>query len=170
MRSAPVSAAIVLGLALVGCAPSDIPGDRMSQAVAAPLSDFNVVQAELPPALAAAMQGPYVRPTDASCDGLKDEVKELDAALGADFDTPATSINPSLIERGVAAVTDATVGTVRRTTEAIVPYRKWVRKLSGAERYSKEVAAAIAAGGARRSYLKGIGDAAGCASPAAPRR
>jgi hypothetical protein len=51
-----------------------------------------------------------------------------------------------------------------------VPFRGWVRKLSGAERYSKEVAAAIAAGTVRRAYLKGLGEAKGCAAPAAPSR
>jgi hypothetical protein len=45
-----------------------------------------------------------------------------------------------------------------------------VRKLSGAERYERKVAAAIAAGSVRRAYLKGLGQAAGCAAPAAPRR
>jgi len=41
-------------------------------------------------------------------------------------------------------------------------------KMSGAEHYSREVAAAIAAGTVRRAYLKGLGDARGCAAPAAP--
>jgi hypothetical protein len=58
---------------------------------------------------------------------------------------------------------------VRGAAQGIVPYRSWVRKLSGAERYSKEVAAAITAGGVRRSYLKGFGQAGGCPAPAAPR-
>ena len=41
-----------------------------------------------------------------------------------------------------------------------------VRRLTGAERYSREVAAAIAAGTVRRAYLKGFGQSAGCAVPA----
>jgi hypothetical protein len=45
-----------------------------------------------------------------------------------------------------------------------------VRKLTGAERYSKEVAAAIAAGTIRRTFLEGLGQAADCPVPAAPRR
>jgi hypothetical protein len=43
-----------------------------------------------------------------------------------------------------------------------------VRKLDGAERHSKEVAAAIAAGSVRRAFLKGVGQALGCQAPAAP--
>jgi hypothetical protein len=44
----------------------------------------------------------------------------------------------------------------------VVPYRGWVRKLTGAERYSKEVAAAIAAGTVRRAFLKGVVVTRGC--------
>ena len=39
---------------------------------------------------------------------------------------------------------------VRRTVEGMVPFRSWVRKLTGAEKHSKEVAASIIAGGVRR--------------------
>ncbi|MCR5881556.1 hypothetical protein LRS03_01205 [Rhizobacter sp. J219] len=68
---------------------------------------------------------------------------------------PPTAANPSLIERGVTLATNEAIGSVRSAAEGVVPYRKWVRKLSGAERYSKDVAAAIAAGTVRRAYLKG---------------
>lgn len=50
----------------------------------------------------------------------------------------------------------------------MIPFRGWVRKLTGAERYSRKVSAAIAAGAIRRAYLKGLGQAAGCEAPAAP--
>lgn len=63
----------------------------------------------------------------------------------------------------------ADIPPVLIAAEGIVPFRGWVRKLSGAERYAKEVAAAITAGTIRRAYLKGLGQAAGCAAPAAPR-
>ena len=43
-----------------------------------------------------------------------------------------------------------------------------VRVLDGAERHSKEVAAAIAAGSVRRAFLKGVGQTLGCEAPAAP--
>jgi len=52
---------------------------------------------------------------------------------------------------------------LRSTTEGLVPFRGWVRKLSGAERYSKQVQAAIAAGAARRAFLKGLMAAKACA-------
>jgi len=70
----------------------------------------------------------------------------------------------------MAEVSSAAIGAVRGSAQSIVPYRSWVRKLSGAERYSREVVAAIAAGSIRRSFLKGVGHASGCQAPAAPLR
>lgn len=162
---------LLAALLLAACTtPAKGPDDPLGRAVTAPLSDLNIVQAEVPPALAAARKAPYQAPVDSSCDGIEAEVKELEAVLGADLDTRQTAINPSLLERGTDAVGDAAVGTVRGATEGIVPFRSWVRRLSGAEKYSREVAAAIAAGSVRRSYLKGYGDARGCLVPASPRR
>jgi hypothetical protein len=146
------------------------PATQVADAAAAPLSDLNIVRAPIPPALLAARSKPYGKPTDSSCTGLLDEVRELDAVLGADLDTTPTALNPSLIERGVYAVGASAIGTVRGAAESVVPFRSWIRKLGGAEKYSKEVAVAISAGVVRRSFLKGWGDARGCAVPASPRR
>jgi hypothetical protein len=169
-------------LLLAACAAPQPPAEspppsktetQILEAASSPLSDFNIVRAEIPPALVAALKGPYARPVDGSCTAIAAEIHALDTVLGADLDTPITPVNPSLIEHGVELASDAAlgaaVGAVRGAAQGIVPYRSWVRKLSGAERYSKEVAAAITAGGVRRSYLKGFGQAGGCPAPAAPR-
>jgi hypothetical protein len=144
-------------------------GTQITQAATTPLSDLNLVHADIPPVLLAAMKAPYADPADGGCPGLLTEIHALDAALGADLDTPATASNPSLVERSAGAVGGAAVGALQGVAEGVVPFRGWVRKLSGAERYSKEVAAAIAAGTVRRAFLKGLGHAAGCKVLAAPR-
>jgi hypothetical protein len=77
--------------------------------------------------------------------------------------------DPGLVERGTGAVGQAAIGAVRGAAEGVVPFRGWVRKLTGAEQYSKDVAAAIAAGTIRRAFLKGVGQANGCVGAAAPR-
>jgi hypothetical protein len=151
-----------LWLAACASTTADKTSSAVGQAATTPLSDLNIVRADIPPVLTAAQKSPYATPADRSCGALGAEVQALDAALGADLDTPSTDANPSLIER---SANDA----LRRTAEGVIPFRGWVRKLSGAERYSREVAAAIAAGTIRRAYLKGVGVAAGCAAPAAPR-
>ena len=152
------SALLLAALALAGCASQE----PATQAATTPLSDLNVVRAEIPAVLAAAQKGPYTPPADRSCAALAADVQALDAVLGADLDTPSTERNPSLIERGAAEA-------LKSAAEGVIPFRGWVRKLTGAERYSREVAAAIAAGTIRRAYLKGLGAAAGCTAPAAPR-
>lgn len=161
----------LLAFVLVACAAPEVSREKeFTQAATAPLSDLNLVNAEIPAALAAARKAPYAPPVDQSCAGLAAEVAALDSLLGPDLDTRATPSNPGLVERGVEALGNAAIGAVRGSAERLVPYRSWVRKLSGAERYSKEVAAAIAAGTIRRSFLKGLGHAGGCQPPAAPRR
>ena len=56
----------------------------------------------------------------------------------------------------------AAVGALQRTAEGVIPFRGWIRKLSGAERHSRQVAAAITAGGVRRAFLKGVRASRSC--------
>ncbi len=160
----------LLALALAACstsAPTAPPGsgNSVTQAATTPLSDLNLVRADIPPVLALAQRGPYALPAERSCEALAKDIQALDAVLGADLDTPVTAVNPSLVDRG----SDAAGGALLSAAAGVIPYRGWVRKLTGAERYAKEVAAAIAAGTIRRAYLKGLGQATGCNAPAAPR-
>ena len=149
-RSAPV----LLALVLVACTTQKQSG--FVDAAATPLSDLNVVHAEIPAVLVEAQKEPYSVPSDQSCASLKARVRVLDEVLGPDLDAPASASNPGLIERGSRAAGTAAVGALRQTAEDIVPFRGWVRKLSGAERYSKQVASAVAAGIVRRAFLKGL--------------
>lgn len=140
----------------------------VGQAVTSPLSDLNLVQAPIPQVLKAAQKAPYAMPADAHCDSLAAQVRAFDEVLGADLDSPPPPGDPGLVERGSREAGTAAAGALKSAAEGIVPFRGWVRKLTGAERYSKEVAGAIAAGTVRRAYLKGLGEARGCAAPAAP--
>jgi len=152
---------ILLVLLLAACgSPSRQQG--VTDAAVTPLNDLNLVNAEIPAVLAQAQKAPYAVPAEASCTALAAELHALDEALGPDLDAPPTPGNPGLIERGSDAAGDAAVGALRRTAEGVIPFRGWVRKLSGAERYSRKVAAAIAAGSVRRGFLKGLRAAKGC--------
>jgi hypothetical protein len=148
----------VVAFTLAACAGA--PKSSVTDAATTPLSDLNIVRAEIPAALVAAQKQPYALPADAGCVGLLAEVRALDEVLGPDLDTPATASNPGLIDRGGQAA----VGAMRNAAEGVVPFRGWVRKLSGAERYANNVAAAIAAGTVRRAFLKGIGSARACST------
>jgi len=166
---------VVLPLVLLSACASKVgpekpsAQERVGQAVSSPLSDLNLVRADIPVILQVAAKAPYATPEELSCPALIQQVQLLDAVLGADLDKPPTAKDPSLVERGSGAAEDAAFDALRRTAEGVVPFRGWIRKLTGAERYSKEVQAAIAAGTIRRAYLKGLGQAHGCEAPAAPR-
>lgn len=174
ISSASILAATGLALALAGCASSDTAkgaareGAQLQKAVEAPLADLNLVQEKIPAVLESAVKAPYALPSQRDCAALSNEVRALDGALGADLDTPPTVGNPGLIARGSSLVGDAANDALKGAAESVIPLRGWVRKLDGAERHSKAVAAAIAAGSVRRAFLKGVGQTLGCAAPAAP--
>ena len=172
-QQAPAAAPEASATSTATPTPSTSSGNQtateVGKAITSPLGDLNLVKADIPAVLAAARHAPYAAPADRSCSTLAEHIQALDAVLGADLDTPATDSNPSLIERGAGAAKKGAIGAVKGAAEGIVPMRSWVRKLTGAEKYAREVEASITAGTIRRSYLKGLGQAAGCAAPAAPR-
>lgn len=150
-------------------APAVLP-DPVTQIATQPLNDFNLLASEIPPALLAAQKAPYAEPAGHSCTSLLKELQALDTALGPDVDAAAKpAVDPGLVEQAAGAVGDLAVGTVKNTVstvvDGVVPFRSWVRKLSGAERHSSAVAAAISAGTLRRAYLKGWAAGTDCAVP-----
>lgn len=151
---------LVAATLLAACASQD--EKKLADAAVTPLSDLNLVNAPIPEVLQAARKAPYAAPEDRSCPALLAQVRALDEVLGPDLDTPPTDANPGLVERGGAEVGEAATKALRRTAEGVIPFRSWVRKLTGAERYSRRVAAAIAAGSVRRAFLKGLAVAQGC--------
>lgn len=155
---------VAVFLALSGCASST--QSRMGDAALAPLSDLHVVRADIPDVLASAQKQPYRPPADQSCAALAREIARLDQVLGADLDTPESDDRPSMIDRTSGMVGNQAVSAMQRTTQGLMPFRGWVRKLSGAERYADKVAASITAGAIRRAYLKGHAASKGCEGPA----
>jgi hypothetical protein len=119
-----------------------------------------------------AHKSPYDDASKMSCEEIVQEVKALDEILGADLDAPNLNKDANIFERGAGQAGNAAVGTatdaIRRTTEGVIPFRSWIRKLTGAEGHSREIQACIASGIVRRAYLKGIGQKSGCSAPAAP--
>ena len=148
-----ITTALVLA-GLCGCASRD--SDKVATAAATPLTDLNLVSAPIPETLLAAQKNPYGLPAAQDCEMLAEEIRKLDDVLGPDLDTPVTEANRGLIERGGEAAGGVAAEALQRTAEGVIPFRGWIRKISGAERYSKRVAAAIAAGTVRRAFLKGL--------------
>lgn len=142
---------------------SDANRENVQGAMSAPLRDVNVLRTKIPQVLLEAMADPYERPMPATCSKITALVVELNGALGDDLDEPNEN-DESLTIRGRSAA----LGAVAGLASDVIPFRGWVRKLSGAERHDQLVAAAITAGAVRRGYLKGLGESRNCRPPAIP--
>jgi hypothetical protein len=135
-------------------------GDRNLQSAAeTPLRNANLVKQEIPPVLIAAMADPYAHPRLVSCKVISGDVAALTSALGPDFDAGTTGDRPGLAP-----------SAVRVAANTLIPFQGLLRFASGAEAHDRQVVKALIAGNARRSYLKGLGEARGCTAPAAPKR
>lgn len=160
LRAIDLTCFTLITIVLAGCASSH--NDSISEVATTPLNDLNIVHAEIPLLLTEARKRPYFVPADTSCVALAADVRALDDLLGPDIDVPPSKANPSLLERGTTAAGNEAFSAMKGAAQDVVPFRHWVRQLSGAERYSKKVAAAIIGGTVRRSFLKGYGIAQGC--------
>lgn len=164
----------VLLLALAGPALAQTDQGTMQQhdtfrdAATAPLEDLNLKQKSIPPVLARAVADPYDVTGLNRCEPIAAEIGRLDAALGPDLDEAPPPDNRSKGKKVADAAYGAGVEGVRETTRDVLPFRGWIRKLTGASKHDKAVAKAIQSGGVRRGYLKGVGMRMNCAPPAAP--
>lgn len=148
----------IAALALSACATKD--QNRLQEISTTPLRDLNIAKIEIPEVLRDAMGNPYKAPSDRSCPALLAQVADLDEELGPDFDVP--EVKQSRMDASKEALGDAATGALARTVEGAIPFRGWLRKLSGAERHSKEAQNAVLAGKVRRGYLRGIMETNSC--------
>lgn len=170
----PALPVLLAALPLSACVTAPGPGQKVQTsseanrqslegAAQAPLRDLNLLRTKIPDVLLQAMADPYARPPVVKCPQLIAMVKPLDAALGADLDVPSAD-EDDLLEKG----REGAFGAMASVASDAIPFRGWVRRLTGAERHDRLVQAAITAGGVRRAYLKGLGESKGCNPPATP--
>lgn len=122
-----------------------------------PLADLNLARDPIPDVLIWARDHPYDSTGMDSCDNIRLGIGDLDAVLGDDVDAESEE-DRRLTPTGVA---QSVVGM-------FIPFRGIIREVSGASSHEYEFRQAIAAGLMRRAYLKGLGEARGCAYPARP--
>jgi hypothetical protein len=158
--------ALAAFVTVAGCASHT--ASRMGAAAAAPLTDLNIKKEDIPAVLAKAQENPYLMPAGHSCVTIALEIRELDEALGPDYDAPAVKTDESFMDKASDVAEDQAVGAVQRTAEGLIPFRSWVRKLSGAEKYAKHVSACFTAGSVRRAFLKGLAASQHCTMPELP--
>lgn len=172
MRKVAVPALLLLAVAGPVLARTDQgtmqQHDTFRDAATAPLEDLNIKQKSIPPVLARAVTDPYDVTDLNRCEAIAAEIGRLDSALGPDLDEAPPPDNRSKGKKVADAAYSAGVSGVRDTTRDVLPFRSWIRKLTGAAKHDKAVAKAIQSGGVRRGYLKGVGMRMNCAPPAAP--
>lgn len=174
MRPAVLLAPSLALFVLAGCASAP-PSDgspriqtssqanraNLTGAVSAPMRDLNVLRTKIPNVLLEAMADPYALPAPMTCARITALLLPLNGALGADLDEPPMD-EDDLVHKGQSSV----LGYVAGAASDVIPFRGWVRKLSGAEQHDSFVSQAITSGAVRRAYLKGLGEAHNCAPPA----
>lgn len=141
----------------------DAQKSSLTHAITAPLRDVNLMRSKIPAVLRDALDDPYRRPVPANCSGIIDEVSQLNDALGDDLDAD----NVRKVTLGGRAKEEA-LNAIAGLASDVIPFRGWVRKITGAERHDKTIQQSIAAGAVRRGYLKGLGEARGCNPPGTP--
>lgn len=149
-------AMMVAPVAVLAAGPQD---DSVGKAVTQPLRDVRLADKKIPLVLQQAASAPYSAVNTRSCAAIADEVRRLNAALGADVDAPG---HPKGEGAALAAV------AARAAVNTLIPGLGIVRVITGADKQQRRVEAAVYAGSTRRAYLKGIGVARGCKVPAAP--
>lgn len=150
---------------LAGCASKLAGGMRedgsLAHAATTPLRDVGLVRPLVPEALQH-MRYPYsLTHPPADCAAITAEILALDGMLGEESYQPGEA--KSLAARAGGEAGDYAVSSLANAAADALPYRAWVRRLSGASAAERKAATAYLYGEQRRTFLRGY--AAGLACP-----
>lgn len=140
--------------------------DGFGEAALSPLEDVNLKRAKIPEKFKQ-IKNPYLVAVETPCEKIAEEVLELDALLGRDWDIPPPD-KKGLSDRAADGASTAFLDTVASGASGLIPYRGIVRTVTGANSHATKVRKAYERGSHRRTFLKGIGLARGCEYPASP--
>ncbi|WP_300379512.1 hypothetical protein [Henriciella sp.] len=169
----------LVGLALITACASKTVGAAAGNAVQqtrsgitdaalTPLEDLNLRRDEIPQALEE-ISNPYDISVDMSCTEIKSQIAALNEILGPDWDaSPQEDGSSSLSERAAEESSERLLAMIADEAGGIIPYRSWVRRLSGAKAHEKRVKNAKERGAHRRTYLKALNVVKKCDAPAEP--
>lgn len=157
-----LGAALAAALLIASCSTGRTADTRrgVSNAAVGPLRDVGLVRPEIP-ILLRNLQYPYSTATlAAGCSAVANEIGQLDAVLGPESYQPGPGRN--IWDRGGDFVEEQTIDAAQDTVNDLIPFRSWVRRLSGANRAEREALRAFANGQQRRTFLRGYGASLGC--------
>ncbi|MEZ6021976.1 MAG: hypothetical protein R3C16_00805 [Hyphomonadaceae bacterium] len=154
-------------MALTACSSGRTADTRRGVGDAAyiPLRDVGLMRPEIPLILRS-YDYPYSTATLRNCTDVSNEIGELDAVLGPESYQPGPDRN--VWDRSGDFVEDQTIQAAQSTAQDLIPFRSWVRRISGASRAEREALRAVANGQQRRTFLRGYGASLGCPSMIPP--
>lgn len=154
-------AALVLSVSLAACASGRTADTRRGVADAAytPLRDVGLMRPEIP-LLLRNLQYPYSTATLSDCAAVSREIAQLDGVLGPESYQPGP--NRNVWDRSGDFVEEQVIDAAEGTAQDLIPFRSWVRRISGASRAERDALRAVANGQQRRTFLRGYGASLGC--------
>lgn len=169
MRGKIVTLAVALALSvgLTACSSGRTADTRrgVTDAAYIPLRDVGLMRPEIP-LLLRNLQYPYSTATLGDCTAVAREIANLDAVLGPESYQPGP--NRNIWDRSGDFVEEQVIDAAEGTASDLIPFRSWVRRISGASRAEREALRAVANGQQRRTFLRGYGASLGCPSMIPP--
>ena len=170
MRHWRVVAALTFMFAAASCMSGRTDDTRrgISDAARSPLRDVGLLRQDIPPLLRQ-LTYPYNTANLApGCSAVAYEIAQLDSILGPESFQPGPDRN--IWDRGGDFAESQAIDAMQDTANDLIPFRSWVRRLSGANRAEREALRAFANGQQRRTFLRGYGASLGCTNivPAPP--
>jgi hypothetical protein len=129
-------------------------GDKAEGVIRQPIKDVGLMRENPPEVLRDAQKAPYTLAGLKSCADLRRAVGELDVVLGPDVD--------SVDDQGDALPARLAEAGAKSIVNALIPFRGLVREASGAAEADRKFRMMVAAGMARRGYLKGVAQERKC--------
>lgn len=153
--------AVAAGATLAACSTGRTADTRrgVTDAAYTPFRDVNLIRPEIPLILRN-LQYPYSTATLADCAAVTREIGQLDAVLGPESYQPGPDRNAW--DRSGDFIEEQTIEAVQDTAADLIPFRSWVRRISGASRAERDALRAVANGQQRRTFLRGYGASLGC--------
>lgn len=159
-------------LMIAACASNDEPGTASramqetrsgaARAAMTPLRDLNLHRDPIPEVLQE-IGSPYDISPDIGCADIRRQIDALNEVLGPDWDAlPGHETDPTISDYAADEVSEELVDIIADEAGALIPYRSWVRRITGAKSHQKKVNRAEKRGGHRRTYLKALGTAKQC--------
>lgn len=156
-----IALAMAVCVGLAACSTGRTADTRrgVSGAASIPLRDVGLIRPEIP-LLLRNLQYPYSTATLADCAAVAREINQLDGVLGPESYQPGP--NRNVWDRSGDFVEEQTIQAAENTAEDLIPFRSWVRRISGANRAERDALRAVANGQQRRTFLRGYGASLGC--------